>query len=439
MGRKTNTKARSRGIARKNQKESNLQTLERTPESEAREALRISEAEYRGLFENILEGVYRTLPDGQILAANPALVRMLGYDSEEDLCNSVKAQDLYIESTNRDYLTEELDATGVLLNAEFELKRKDGRIITVLENARAVMDDEGNILHYEGLLTDITKRKKAERALRESEERYRVMIDNAGQPITLFDTNGRIIVINNTGARNLGGTPEDFIGKSMYDILPDRADEFMERNRQVIESGKGQEFEDIIDLPTGKRWFLSNIQLIRDADGTVEGVQVISQEITELKRHEDMLLKSAEELKAQHKALQEKNIALSQVLEHIESQKRDDRNHIMANIEKALKPFLNKLQKTADAKYTRELKDIQTHLDTLLGKNSEDFRSRYSRLTSRESEICDMIRKGMSSKQISNELTLSLFTILKHRERIRKKLGLIHKEINLATCLRSHN
>ncbi len=317
MGRKTNTKARSRGIARKNQKESNLQTLERTPESEAREALRISEAEYRNLFENILEGIYLTLPDGRILAANPALVRMLGYDSEEELCTNVRAQDVYIDSMDRDYLTHELEATGVLLNAEFELRRKDGRIITVLENARAVKDDESNILHYEGLLTDITKRKKAERALRESEERYRVVIDNAGQPITLFDANGSIIMINNTGAKNLGGTPEDFIGKTMYDILPDRADEFIERNRMVIKSGKGQEFEDIIDLPTGRRWFLSNLQLIRDADGKVYGVQVISLEITELKRHEEMLLKTAEELKAKHKALQEKNIALGQVLEHL--------------------------------------------------------------------------------------------------------------------------
>ncbi|MBX9600733.1 MAG: response regulator [Bryobacteraceae bacterium] len=124
-----------------------------------------SEQRYRSLFENVLEGVYQTAEDGAILAANPALVRMLGYSSEQELKHSVTARDLYADAGDRGYLLARLEADGELRNVELTLRRKDGSHITVLENSRRVRDERTGDVHYEGTLADITERKRAEQEL----------------------------------------------------------------------------------------------------------------------------------------------------------------------------------------------------------------------------------------------------------------------------------
>jgi len=139
--------------------------------------------------------------------------------------------------------------------------------------------------------------KRVEAELRESEEKYRLLIDNYGDPITVFDNNGVLTLINIVGARNLGGTPEEFVGKSMGQLFPENAHVLMERNRQVIESGRGCDFEDEFELPTGNRWFLSNIQPVKARDGGTFGVQIISHDITERKLMEEELRKSSEKIK----------------------------------------------------------------------------------------------------------------------------------------------
>ncbi len=124
-----------------------------------------SEARYRELFEHVADGVYETSADGRILAANRALVRMLGFDSLEELTQAARAFQFYVDPTQRESCLRQLEAEGRLQNAELELVRRDGRRITVLENARAVRDFNGKTLYYQGTLTDITERKQTEREL----------------------------------------------------------------------------------------------------------------------------------------------------------------------------------------------------------------------------------------------------------------------------------
>jgi PAS domain S-box-containing protein len=155
-------------------RQANLELEHKVKEREtAEEALRASEAKFRGLFENVLEGVYQTTPDGRLLTVNPALVRMLGFASEAELLAANIAQDLYVDPTAREFWTRKLECEGRLRNAELVLKRKDGQPLTVLENARAVCDAEGRVLYYEGTLTDITERKQAEEERQRLEERVR--------------------------------------------------------------------------------------------------------------------------------------------------------------------------------------------------------------------------------------------------------------------------
>jgi len=119
-------------------------------------ALKASEQRYRELFQNVTAGVFQTTPDGKFMAANPALVRMLGYDSEDELLSVDVASDVYMESGHREGWAKAMAESGEVKNAELVLKRRDGSKIVVLENSRVVRDAEGRALFYEGTLTDIT-------------------------------------------------------------------------------------------------------------------------------------------------------------------------------------------------------------------------------------------------------------------------------------------
>jgi PAS domain S-box-containing protein len=131
----------------------------------AEQALRAAEANYRSLFENVPDGVFRTTLDGQILAANPALVRLLGYASAQELLSIDNVADLYVDPAVRAAVAAQLMQAGEIRNAEVTLRRKDGRQIIVLDNARAVCDPRGTVTYFEGTLTDVTERKQHEREL----------------------------------------------------------------------------------------------------------------------------------------------------------------------------------------------------------------------------------------------------------------------------------
>jgi len=133
-------------------------------------ALEESEARYRRLFENVPDGVYESSPDGRILAANPALVRMLGFRSEEELCSGNLATQFYVDPFDRERTSRILEQTGELRNEELRLRRKDGIEIIVLENARAIYDGNGRLICYQGTITEITDRKRAEQDLREARD-----------------------------------------------------------------------------------------------------------------------------------------------------------------------------------------------------------------------------------------------------------------------------
>jgi diguanylate cyclase (GGDEF)-like protein/PAS domain S-box-containing protein len=128
-------------------------------------ALKASETRYRELYENVVAGVFQTTPDGHFMAANPALVKLLGYESEDELLELNIARDLYMYAEDRDHWMRAMAASGEIRNAELVLRRKDGRRIVVLENSRAVRNDQGRTLYYEGTLTDITEAHELSRQL----------------------------------------------------------------------------------------------------------------------------------------------------------------------------------------------------------------------------------------------------------------------------------
>lgn len=181
--------------------------------------LRNSEARYRGLFENVVDGVYIASRDGDLIAANPALVEMLGYESVEDLKAAGRTTMLYVNPIDRERVFARLEAEGFVRNFEYRLRRKDGKEIVVLENARAVCDDEGNILAHEGTITDITDRKHAETRIFEEKERAQVTLQSIGDGVITTDADGCVDYINPVAQDLTAWDMRSARGKSVTDIM----------------------------------------------------------------------------------------------------------------------------------------------------------------------------------------------------------------------------
>jgi PAS domain S-box-containing protein len=137
------------------------------------EALRRAEQKYRSIFENATEGIFQTTPEGKYLSANPALARMYGYDSPGELLADLTdiSRQLYVEPDCRRKFTLAMRRDGRIQDFESQIHRRDGSVIWISENARAVYDEvSGELLYYEGMVQDITPRKSAEEARKQAEE-----------------------------------------------------------------------------------------------------------------------------------------------------------------------------------------------------------------------------------------------------------------------------
>ena len=132
------------------------------------QALRESEERYRGLFEGVPIGIYRTSPDGTILAANDALARMLGYPDSAALC--IKAQQAFANSTDRDQELAILERDDSVHGVEVRLQRQDGTVIWARDYVHAVRNERGALLYYEGSLEDITEHKQLEEQLQHARQ-----------------------------------------------------------------------------------------------------------------------------------------------------------------------------------------------------------------------------------------------------------------------------
>ncbi|MCU0606118.1 MAG: PAS domain S-box protein [Candidatus Edwardsbacteria bacterium] len=148
-----------------------------TAATQAEQALKESEANYRQIFENIAEGIFRTSPDGRVLLANPALVRMLGYGSAAELMAVNLERDGYVDPDNRQRFRQLLERDGEVWGYTSRWRRRDGAVITISENARMVRDADGSPRYYEGTVEDITEHIKADLALLDEKNKLSQLFD----------------------------------------------------------------------------------------------------------------------------------------------------------------------------------------------------------------------------------------------------------------------
>jgi PAS domain S-box-containing protein len=138
-----------------------------TMRKRAERALQESEARFRILFEKVWEGVYQSAPDGRFISVNPAFVRMFGYGSQEEILETCTTSNFYVFPDDRQRVISTVNEVGDIGGFEVTMRKKTGEEIIVLENSHAVRGTDNAILYYEGTLTDITGRKRAEELLRQ--------------------------------------------------------------------------------------------------------------------------------------------------------------------------------------------------------------------------------------------------------------------------------
>jgi len=273
-------------VTQRRLKESLTADADRQNEGEVRTE---SDRQFRTMFENSLDGI--VVADGetrQFYTANPAFCRMLGCTLDE--VRQLSAPDIHPHDSVAFAMGQfdKLLRREVSLARDIPVKRKDGSVFyadihcsPVTHAARACQI---------GFFRDVTDRKAAEQALRESEERYRTVVESAGETIATFDRQGVLLFVNKMGATCLGGTPADYIGKTMWDIFPrEIADRQAASVRNVIDSGRGMTLVTETALQRQKRWYETAIEPIRDAAGRVQAALVIGRDIHELRKAREEL------------------------------------------------------------------------------------------------------------------------------------------------------
>jgi two-component system cell cycle sensor histidine kinase/response regulator CckA len=206
--------------------------------------LRRSEERFRNLFESMLEGVYQSTPDGRILAANPMLLQMLGFANEAEL-KAKTVQEFSVDPHVRHRLQEQMERDGGIQNIEYELRRSDGQIITVLENGRVVRDENGAVLYYEGTYTDITLRKRMEEQLRQA-HKVEALGRLAGS--VAHDFNNELTVITGCAQLALAALPPEHPARTSTEQTIEAADRAMALTRQLLLFSRRQAPAGSLDL-----------------------------------------------------------------------------------------------------------------------------------------------------------------------------------------------
>jgi len=202
--------------------------------------------------------------------------------------------DSYLESYHPDDIEKLQNAIEAALNkgtsylVDYRIFREnDGEARWIRSHGKLEKNENGKPDRLIGMAQDITEQKHAEEVLRDSEQRFRALFEGAPQPIIIYDRECVILMINKAGAVNLNCCPDECLGKSLKELLPDVYVYAAKRFHDVIDTGKEMQVEDKVELSTGTRWFWTILQPVCDEYGKAYAVMNISYDITERKKAEE--------------------------------------------------------------------------------------------------------------------------------------------------------
>ena len=257
-------------------------------------ALRRSEARFTELFESLQEGIYIVTPDDCIVDVNPALVRILGYESKDELL-SHKVSEIFSDETLRTSVRAEVDRQPIVEGREIVLIRKDGKPIICLNTAAAVRDATGKIVRYQGALMDVTARREIERRLHKQQEFARRLVDSFPDVIFVLDTEGRYTFVSPRVKDVLGMDSEEAMAKTFGECVhPDDQGELKSVYAEIVSGEKTFDSFELRIRHKGGDWRVlrAHFSPLSAESGGIEGVVISARDVTELKRLSEQLIQS---------------------------------------------------------------------------------------------------------------------------------------------------
>lgn len=259
----------------------------------ARDVTKEHEAELRfsELFESLSEGIIFSTPEGKILDANPALVRMLGYESKQELQNH-HASDIYPSSEERAEMIGELEATGYVHNRPLTLRRKDGKHLHCFTSGFAIRDASGRPVRLQGIVVDITEKTEIEKRLHREQELRRRMIANFPDLIIVLDREGRFTFVSEQVKQIFGRTPAEYLGAQIGARANPEDRAKLQNMVESIFSGQSARATLEFNAPhTDGSWrtLLATAGPVYDENGKITAVVTSARDITEARKIEKQL------------------------------------------------------------------------------------------------------------------------------------------------------
>jgi len=394
-------------------------------------SLRESEGRFRGLFEQAAVGVAEiNMNTGRFLTVNRRLGEMVGRAKEEMLATTFQAithpEDLHLHEEKTKMML-----AGEIRHYSLEKRylRKDGDIVWVNITVSPLWNLGEAPRRNIAVVEDITDRKRAEEAIRNTQTRYRMLFDHSPDGIVIIDPDTmRPLEFNETAHQQLGYSREEFARLSIPDIdVFETPDEIRSHIQKAIFEGRS-DFERIHRTRQGE---------IRYIHVTAQNIEILGRpvyhciwrDVTDHKRLDDELI-----LKTRN--IEEVNAALKVLLKQVEEGKTDLEGKILSNIRELVLPNVNRLKNTplSDIQKTI-LQTTESNLNNITSTFLNSLKIKFYNLTPREIEVATFVREGRSAKEIAALLCLSQKTIELHRGSLRKKLGLRNKKINLRSYL----
>jgi PAS domain S-box-containing protein len=253
-----------------------------------------AEEKYRSIFDNAVEGIFQSTPEGRFITVNPSLARILGYDSPQEIIETITdiTHQLYVDPVRRAEATRLQEERGILQGFEFEAYRKDGEKIWLSLNRRSVLDEKGVEIYREGSVENITERKRIEEALRGSEDRYRDIVEHSHDLICTHDLEGRLLSVNQTAEKTLGYERDVLLGRNIREaLLPDARGEFDDYIAELWKEGIAHGVM-TVQTSTGEKRVWEYTNTLRIEGVTAPIARGMARDVTEQRRAEAELRKS---------------------------------------------------------------------------------------------------------------------------------------------------
>ncbi len=243
---------------------------------------REAERRYRELFDNIQEGLFFSTPEGRFVEVNDAMVRMLGYQSRDELLHTDVSSQMHFSSEARQHLAELMQRHGMLRNHEETLRRKDGSPVHVLINAFAVPDAQGKVLQYRGLMLDVTGLKSFQAELQRERDFSSKILNNTQSLILVADTAGLISYANRRWF-DAGYEQKQLLGKPLVEMVPAARRQVLSDALAATIAGHQVDNLDLQVMRGDGRFgqFSVNLSPMRDEQGIVTSIVVVMTDITD--------------------------------------------------------------------------------------------------------------------------------------------------------------